>query len=118
MPVFVDRLQRWGDDVKGRLAQVAVIDVARGTAKGAPLEITHADHTAFARRGHVDGKTGLFGVGGRDDVRMSANGDPAGGSNETELHDVTLREPAASARRENPWSPAPRMHLPMRIGAE
>src|SRR2546426_3883109 len=102
MPVFIDRLQRWRDDVKGRLAQVAVIDVARGTAKGAPLEITRADDTAVPRRGHVDGKTGGHGLGRSDDVGVGASGsgndDPATGSSVAELHIVTLRTAGSPAR--------------------
>ena len=102
MPVFVDRLQRWRDDVKGRLAQVAVIDVARGTAKGASLEITRADDTAFPRRGHVDGKTGRHGLGRCDDVGVRASGgandDPTPGSSVAELHIVTLGKAGSPAR--------------------
>src|SRR5437667_7685778 len=129
MPVFVDRLQRWRDDVKGRLAQVAVIDVARGTAKGASLEITRADDTAFPRRGHVDGKTGRHGLGRCDDVGVRASGgandDPTPGSSVAELHIVTLGRQAhpqeisaPQVTRENPWSTAARMHLPMKISPE
>src|SRR6266550_2747851 len=120
MPVFVDRLQRWGDDVERRLAEIAVVDVSRGSAERAPLEIAGTDDTAFPGRGHVDGKTGPFGVGWRDDVSMRASGggndDPATGSSVAELHIVTLgkavspaRDQRAKRHKEKPLGQPPRV---------